>query len=470
MRIILVWIAAVLGSSVLAEQKSDALRADAFKTMRQAAEFYRGKVASHGGYVYYYSLDLKQRRGEGDATVDQIWVEPPGTPTVGMAYLTAYDATGESFYLEAALETGEALIYGQLKSGGWTHSIDFDPKGNQIAQYRNGKGGGRNYSTFDDNKTQSALRMLMRLDQALQFKNSRVHEAVSFAQEAVLTAQFPNGAFPQGWDGPVQKHPVVKATYPDYEWRTEGRIKNYWDLYTLNDSLAGDAVQMLREAYEIYGDDRYLQAIRRLGDFLILAQMPDPQPAWAQQYNYQMNPAWARKFEPPAITGSESQDVMMALMDIYCITGDKKYLDPIPSALKYFQSSLLADGRLARFYELKTNKPLYMVAVDKVYTLTYDDSNTPAHYSWKVGSGLAKIEKRFSKLVKEGVPRSKGSAKVSEKRVREIMEALDSQGRWVSTHEGGRLSGQTYFDSGHQYISSKVFSANLNTLSAFVKQ
>jgi len=468
MRIVPTLIVTALCSSLLADQQSDALRADALKTMRRAAEFYRTKVASHGGYVYYYSLDLKQRRGEGDATIDQIWVEPPGTPTVGMAWLTAYAATGESFYREAALETGEALIYGQLKSGGWTHSIDFNPKGKQVAQYRNGKGGGRNYSTFDDNKTQSALRMLMRLDQALEFRNSRVHEAVTYALEAVLAAQFPNGAFPQGWEGPVEKHPVVKAAYPDYEWRTEGRSKNYWDLYTLNDNLAGDAVRMLHEAYEIYGDERYLHSLRSLGDFLILAQMPDPQPAWAQQYSYQMNPAWARKFEPPAITGSESQDVMRALMEIYCITGDKKYLEPIPRAVKYFKGSLLSDGRLARFYELKTNRPLYMV--DKVYTLTYDDASPPSHYSWKVEAGVVQIEERYNRLVREGGPPPPGAQKVAEKKVREIVAALDPQGRWVSTHAGGRLSGQSYFDSGSQYLSSKVFSDNLNALSAFVKQ
>ena len=31
-------------------------------------------------------------------------------------------------------------------------------------------------------------------------------------------------------------------------------------------------------------------------------QMPDPQPGWAQQYDYDMRPMWARKFEPAAIT------------------------------------------------------------------------------------------------------------------------------------------------------------------------
>ena len=119
------------------------LREWSVATMRKAATFFRTEVASHGGYVYYYSIDFKQRWGEGVATADQIWVQPPGTPTVGIAYLKAYEATGEKFYLDAATDAAEALIYGQLQSGGWTNSIDFDPNG-RVALYRNGKGHGKN--------------------------------------------------------------------------------------------------------------------------------------------------------------------------------------------------------------------------------------------------------------------------------------------------------------------------------------
>ena len=94
-----------------------------------------------------------------------------------------------------------------------------------------------------------------------------------------------------------------------------------------------------------------MTALKKLGDFLILAQMPDPQPGWCQQYSYEMVPIWARKFEPAAVTGWESQDVMETLMLIARRTGDAKYLEPIPRALAYFQKSLLPDGQVARFYE-----------------------------------------------------------------------------------------------------------------------
>ncbi len=38
---------------------------------------------------------------------------------------------------------------------------------------------------------------------------------------------------------------MVKASFPDYDWRTVGRIKNYWDMYTLNDGLAGTVTATL---------------------------------------------------------------------------------------------------------------------------------------------------------------------------------------------------------------------------------
>ena len=75
-----------------------------------------------------------------------------------MAYFRAYEATGDRYYLNAAKEAAEALVYGQLKSGGWTNCVDFNRRG-RVAQYRNGKGGGKNNSSFDDGQSQSAIRL-----------------------------------------------------------------------------------------------------------------------------------------------------------------------------------------------------------------------------------------------------------------------------------------------------------------------
>jgi hypothetical protein len=440
------------------------LREEARRALKTAVTYYHDKVASHGGYVYYYALDLKDRWGEGKADADTLFVEPPGTPTVGMAYLRAFAVTGDPFYRDAARDTAGALLYGQLQSGGWAQTIHFG-SARRVGKYRNGKGGSWNASSLDDGQTQAALTMLIRMDKALGFKDEKVHEAVTYGLDALLKAQFPNGGFPQIWTKPVEHHPVVKARYPDYDWKTEGRVKNYWDYYTLNDNLAGTVASVLIEAHQTYKDDRYKAALAKLGDFLVLARMPDPQPGWCQQYNFDMVPMWARKFEPAAITGWESQDAMETLIRIARYTGEKKYLEPIPGALAYFKSSLLPDGRVARFYELKTNKPLYM---DAQYQLTYDDSAVPTHYGWKQPARFGRIEKEYE-AAKAGVDRAPpGPAKDLEDRVRKVVRDLDAEGRWVSTYAGERLTGQPKFERGFQYLSSGAFSRNVETLTEYL--
>jgi PelA/Pel-15E family pectate lyase len=450
-----------LGQSARADDETaQAARA----AMRKAAAYYRQNVASHGGYVYYYSADLSQRWGEGSATPDQIFVQPPGTPTVGLAYLAAYQSTGDKFYLDAAREAGAALIHGQLESGGWTQTVDFDRRGSKVAQYRSGKGRGKNNSTLDDGISQSAIQFLARLDQALEFKDQEVHEAVAFALDALLKAQFENGAFPQVWTGLVSKQAVIEASFPEYDWRTEGRIKEYWTQYTLNDGLAGTVSQTLFVALDVYQDPKYKAALLKLGDFLLLAQLPAPQPAWSQQYSYDMHPIWARKFEPPAVTGGESQDVLETLLKIYRASGDKKYLGPFPAALAYLKQSRLKDGRLARYYELQTNEPLYMT---KDYQLTYSDADVPDHYGWKVDSRLEAIEDKYTAAVTGKEETGKLPAP-SPDEVKKIIAALDDHGRWVSTYAGERLVGQPKFKPGFQYLDSAVFSKNVEMLSAYL--
>jgi hypothetical protein len=457
------------------------LHTQAEETLRQAVAQFR-ELAVNGGYVYYYSLDGQRRLGEGVARPTEVWVQPPGTPSVGIAFLNAYGATGEDEYLVAATEAGLALAYGQLKSGGWTSSIDFDRQGPRIAQYRNGRGGGsRNNSTFDDNTSQAALRFLMALDQAHRSQHQEIHECVAFGLDAAMDAQFPNGAFPQIWTGPnsagpssagpssagpssagpssVQDHNVL-AAFPTYDWRTKGRIKEYWNLYTLNDGAAGSITELLSDAHQIYGEAKYLDAAKRLGDFLVQAQLPAPQPGWAQQYNYQMHPVWARKFEPPAIAGRESQGVIRTLLKLYEKTGDERYLSPIPAALRYLESSQLPDGRLARYYELKTNRPLYMQRDGKKYSLTYDSSRLPDHYGWIVESEVAQLRAAYTRASRGEKDNPSRDLKAAAVRAIESNAA----GRWISFDTGQPLVGQPKFRPDEPFLASAVFAENANAI------
>ncbi len=475
----------VYAAALPAPADESPLKDQAARALGRAVAFYRHKVAAHGGYVYLYSSDLTKREGEGQVGLDTVWVEPPGTPAVGMAYVEAYErlkgATGpgaaeaRAALLEAARAAGECLVRGQLRSGGWNGSIEFGERRGKFA-YRVERPSAKkrqfNVSTFDDDKTQSAVRFLVRLDQTLAFKDERVHEAVAFALESVLKAQYPNGAWGQGWDEfpDPAKYPVKRAGYPK-SWARTCPGGKYWFYYTFNDNAVADTIDTLLLASQVYGERRYRDAALKAGEFILQAQMPEPQPAWAQQYDYDMHPVWARKFEPPAISGSESQGVLRTLMQLYVETGDKKFLAAVPPAIAYFRRSLLGDGRLARFYELRTNKPLYFT---RKYELTYDDSDVPTHYSFKVSSGLDKLSRQHDKLAAMSPEQltelrrpsaDRPQAKALEAQVRKAVAAMDERGAWV---EEGRLRYHGADDDTRRVIQSATFIRNIALLARYL--
>ena len=65
-----------------------------------------------------------------------------------------------------------------------------------------------------DDQTQAALRFLMNIDRALDFKHAEIHDTVTTGLDALLRAQFPSGGFPQVWTKPVAPRPVVSARHP----------------------------------------------------------------------------------------------------------------------------------------------------------------------------------------------------------------------------------------------------------------
>jgi hypothetical protein len=449
-------------------------RDEAAAALKKAVAFFRDKVSVEGTYVWRYSDDLTLCEGETKATRTTAWVQSPGTPAVGEALLAAYERTKETFLLDAAVAAAHGLVKGQLASGGWDYRIEFDPEARKRYAYRvdgDPAGKPRNVTTLDDDNTQSALRFLMHVDRVLEQKDAKIHEAVKFAQSGLLAAQYPNGAWPQRFSGPpkAEDHPVLKASYPE-SWPREWPNVNYAGYYTLNDNAQATTISTLFEAGEIYGDKRLSDAARRGGDFLILAQMPDPQPAWAQQYNAQMHPAWARKFEPPSVTGGESQGAIRILMDVYRQTGDRKYLEPIPRALDYLAKSALPSGRMARFYELKTNRPLYFT---RQYELVYTDDDLPTHYAFVTSNNIPKLRRDFEKLRDTDPAKLRPAAKPAEyeltdelsQAARRAIDALDERGAWP---EDGRLRDADPENRVKRIITTQTFIRNLDTLSRFL--
>ena len=162
--------------------------------------------------------------------------------------------------------------------------------------------------------------------------------------------------------------------------------------------------------------------------------------------------------------------MIATLLEVSLSTADQRYLAPIPRALDYLEASLLPNGRLARFYELETNTPLFFT---RSYELTYDDSDLPTHYSFTVSSRLQKLRRDYDALCKFSPDERIAAAahasdfrapvkKVSEKVVRTIIDAMDDRGAWV-TNDGLR-----YHKQPGPVIDMRVAASHLTTLAAFL--
>lgn len=438
--------------------------------MKKAVTYATQHLAREGGYASSYDKEGKIGEVEHGESPTISSIQPPGTTTMGLAMLRAWRATGDELFLKAARDAAGALIKSQLASGGWDSDFDFAP--DKVKRYHlrsqweagdKDTGKRRNSTTLDDNKTQSALMLLLEVASEPAFKDdSALQQAKKTAFDALLAAQASNGAWPQQFSGPADPAaPVLKASYPETWSRTFPAVK-YTSYHTLNDGNLSEIAKVLTRAYELEKEPRYLAALKKLGDFFLLAQMPEPQPVWAMQYDHNMHPAWARKFEPPSVTAYESLEAMETLHDIYVLSGDDKYLAPMQAALAWFERSRLPDGSHARFYELRTNKPLFFVK--DTYQLTYDDANLPTHYSFKdqrqddveaFKKRLAQPrEERLQQLAgpqtpKEWAKRARGAAD----KARRAAESLDSEGRWIKDDR----------------IDGTDFTKNLNALSYYVE-
>ncbi|CAN5344083.1 pectate lyase [soil metagenome] len=367
--------------------------------IHEAASFFRTRLSVAGGYASGWPGDLSEGRSEHRASSTVISIQPPGTPTVGMALLAGYRATGNPLLWQGAREAASALLWCQLSSGGWGADFDFDPAVASRYHFRRdvlagdedaGKRSAN--STLDDHATTSALLFLLEMIHTPSGADEReLTEAVRFGFDGLIRAQYPNGAWPQQYSGtPATGGSGMKASIPA-GWPREWPDEEYAGYYTLNDNNLLQVMRLLLRAAELTGEKHYTVRAKRLGDFLLLAQHDEPHPGWSQQYNEKMEPAWARKFEPPAISSTESVGAIDALLELWIATGEERYRDTLPAALDWLERCRLPDGQWARFYELETNRPLYCESV--TYRLTYEDDDLPTHYGFKVGSLSGKIER-----------------------------------------------------------------------------
>jgi len=441
-------------SSFAQAQSSDqfsSLAKEAQNSLKKGITYFHS-IAIEGGYVYHYSLDLKEKWGEGKTDDQTIEVQPPGTPAVGMAFLKAYTQTHDPAFLQAAEDAANALIRGQNKLGGWEHKIHFDrPTGKNVS--------------FDDDQTQSTISFLMALDQ--QIDRPELSQAIEKALDMMLESQMEYGAWPH--------------RYP-YQG-------NYHDYATFNDEGINDCIRVMLEAHRYYGKDKYLESLHKVGRFLMISQLPPPQPGWAQQYNAYLQPAWARSFEPPAICPPVGINNINNLIDLYLHTGHKPYLEPIPDALKYLEESRLPNGKWGRFLELGTNKALYYdrgrIRVDAWEDLSLE-RRTGYGYQVNLEGRLSALKTRYASVLEleakafpaelpdnSSIQDKQKRLDTLAKQVRAIVDAQDPSGRWITHQDKFRKEISVQKWKGEyrieDRISSAVFNQQVNTLCEFLE-
>ena len=274
-----------------------------------------------------------------------------------------------SWYASAEARTiADNVLRYQSPQGGW-------PKATDLAQAPRTPvdvpvdGDGR-ANSLDNDATTVPMEYLARVADA----SGEPRYRASFLRgiDYLLAAQYPNGGWPQFW--PLRG--------------------GYHDRITYNDDAMIRVMNLLRDVAAGVSPYHFVDAERRAksaaavqrGIGVILETQVRQQgelTAWCAQHDERtLAPAWARSYEPPSLSGSESVGIVRFLMSIEkpapevvaAIEGAVSWLRAVPIRGMRLERVAGADGRAvrflvndpaapplwARFYELGTNRPLYL--------------------------------------------------------------------------------------------------------------
>ncbi|MBE2215638.1 MAG: pectate lyase [Opitutaceae bacterium] len=291
---------------------------------------------------------------------------------------------------EARAAADNVLRY-QSSAGAWPKNTDLLAPATPEALAVVEEGGKAN--TIDNQSTTVPIRFLALVYGAT--GEAAYRAAAERGIDYLLASQYPNGGFPQFF--PLRKGYYAHITYND------GAMVNALDL--LRDVARGrdplafvDAERRARAA----------DAVVRGTDCILKTQIvQDGIPtAWCAQHDeVTLAPAWARKYEPPSLSGAESVGIVRFLMGIEQPTPE--IVASVEGAVAWFRAvaihgqrveliersgsrpdrQLVADPAApplwARFYELGTNRPLYMDRDSQpVYDFALIDYERRAGYAY----------------------------------------------------------------------------------------
>ncbi|MCE2399665.1 pectate lyase [Candidatus Poribacteria bacterium] len=268
----------------------------------------------------------------------------------------------EWFQSEEGRRIADNVLTWQTLVGGWpkirdTASEPFDGKIEDL------------HATFDNGATIDELRFLARAFRAT--NEPRYQQAFLKGLSHILEAQYPNGGWPQ--------------FYP--------LSKGYRRHITFNDNVMSRILELLRDVSES-SDYRFLKtedrtkveaALTKGIDCILRTQIKQngKLTAWCAQHDEKtLEPAWARSYEPPSLSGAESARVVRFLMSleeptpeiIAAVEGSVEWFRNVTIHGMRFDEFTDAEGQedtrivtdpdagplWARFYELGSNRPIFL--------------------------------------------------------------------------------------------------------------
>jgi len=268
-----------------------------------------------------------------------------------------------------AIKIANSVIQYQSTQGGWPKSTNLaePPKSSDDIP----KAGDGRANSLDNDATTVPMEYLALVFHAT--GEEKYKDSFYRGLEYLLNAQYPNGGWPQFWPLRGDRY-YSRITYNDGAMT---RVMNLLHKVAKGEAQYSFIDQKLRLKAE--------KAVKKGIDCILKTQIKQNGnlTVWCAQHDEKtLEPAWARAYEPPSLSGSESVGVARFLMFIEkpspetvaavkgavdwfkrvqingfkCVRGTNKngekdsWLEPDENAKPLW----------ARFYELETNKPLFL--------------------------------------------------------------------------------------------------------------
>ena len=286
------------------------------------------------------------------------------------------------WYASAPARTlADSVIRYQSADGGWPKNTDLGVPP-PPAESRGAAGADVTSSTIDNNGTTMPMQFLALVAHAT--GETRYRAAFTRGFDYLLAAEYPGGGWPQFFP--------LRA--------------GYYSRITFNDNAMVNVLTVLRDAAAGHAPDTFVDEARRTkaraavsrGIGIILrtqVQQDGKLTAWCAQHDEKtLAPAWARAYEPPSLSGSESVGIVRYLMAIErptpqivaAIEGAVAWLKAVAipglrqedftDATGRKDRRVVADSAAAplwaRFYELGTNRPIFL-GRDSVVRYAYSE-------------------------------------------------------------------------------------------------